>query len=398
METIRLAATITMVSTWDVELRPTPGHFHVYYQNSWKSPEWTRCGVIARPLDMREAAAAIGDLDDDGLSGDWLSAIKATGIEGWRADILRMAAITSESPCGAQLEFLLWLEEADIEWVWTRNGSLVSEAGLGTVSDLLLLHGDDCPLSGPIDLNLLLAEVGLDRTADAKAICAVADAHRALERAAIERAAAPFEAEINRILSAFGSAAGGNRATSDVESLKEALKEYVAERGHLPDGELPVPNLGSLNILLLRYGSAEKFVRERAAVGAIGRDVLSTCTAFPSPRDSAVVERLLMEWAHCDEKPTARHLFHLGWQTPLGFLPWVLDGVDQGAVACFADAHPDEWRLVRLWLEEQIEELGLGLSTRRGSGSQAAGMLSRAKESFVDWAQRLLEENSGPNA
>lgn len=178
MTTIKLAATVTMVSTWDVELRPKPGHYHVYYQNSWNSPKWTHWGAIAMPLDIREAAAAIGSSDDDGLSGDRLSSIKVTGLEGWRADMLRMATITSDSPCSAQLEFLLRLEEADIEWIWARNGSLVTETGMATVTDLLVRHGDDYPSTDPIDLGQLPGQEGLDRGADAGAIRAAAVAGR----------------------------------------------------------------------------------------------------------------------------------------------------------------------------------------------------------------------------
>jgi hypothetical protein len=170
MTRIKLAATVTMVSTWDVELRPKAGYYHVYYQNSWTSPEWTQWGVIAMPLDIREAAAAIGSLDDDGLSGDWLSSVKVTGLDGWRADILRMAAITSDSPCAAELEFLLRLRDDDIEWIYARVASLINEAGLQLVGDLCLLFGDERPTDGPIDLDSLLTWHGLDRSVDAEAI------------------------------------------------------------------------------------------------------------------------------------------------------------------------------------------------------------------------------------
>lgn len=395
MEPIRLAATFTLVSTWDVELSPTPTHYEMYYQNSWSAQEWTYWGDLSLPLDVREAAAALGDLYDDGLSGDWLSKISVTGQDGWRADVLRMAAITSDSPCSEHLDFLLQLSDEDIAWIWSRNGSLVTHAGLELVKALIHLAGVEVDSGELIELDRVLADADLDRNTDANAILAADDVRRKEERAAVERAAAPFQVEINRITSEFARLQGDRCSAISVSALKEALENYIAENGHLPDDTVRTSDGRNVNVRLLRYANVEDFIMQRAPSGPVPYDILSACTDFPPPTDSLLVVRLLREWCRCDKKAPARKQFGLGWHTPLGYLHWVLRGLTRDETVHLAHTFRDEWQSIQQWLEVQIDEINSALSAKRKPSNQAEAIVNGAKAKLVDWARQLIDDTRG---
>jgi hypothetical protein len=137
----------SMGGIWAVSFRLERKGFSAWLTVGCGFPESVRKYQVGEPLTWRSAAMVLADQDEDGLKGDWISRIVVTGVDGWRAEILKMAAITSESPYYDRLLLLLELDESEIEAVVQEFGTLLSDEA---EQYILQTWGDDPPEPEPI--------------------------------------------------------------------------------------------------------------------------------------------------------------------------------------------------------------------------------------------------------
>lgn len=116
----------TLAGTWNVAFRSAPSGFSVWLTVGSGLPNPVRTHLINEPLTWRIAAQVLADMFEDGLEGDRINDIVITGATGWRAEILKMSAITMVNPYYDQLQSLMELEEVDIEAVFGQFGTLLS--------------------------------------------------------------------------------------------------------------------------------------------------------------------------------------------------------------------------------------------------------------------------------
>ena len=116
----------TMIGTWNVSLRKEPKGFSAWLTVGSGIPEPVKTHMINEPLTWRVAADVLADMFEDGLQGDRVSGITVKGVEGWQAEILKMAAITAENPHYEIFQILLEFNDSEIEAIFERFGSLLA--------------------------------------------------------------------------------------------------------------------------------------------------------------------------------------------------------------------------------------------------------------------------------
>ena len=117
----------TMAGTWNVSFRNGPKGFSAWLTVGGGILDSVKTHTMHKSLTWRLAAEVLADMYEDGLQGDWVDQIVVTGLDGWRAEMLKMAAITGESPYYDRLLLLLELDDSDIETVATTYGTLLSD-------------------------------------------------------------------------------------------------------------------------------------------------------------------------------------------------------------------------------------------------------------------------------
>lgn len=120
----------TMAGTWNVVFCADSKGFTTWLTVGPGIPKPVKTHTVHEPLTWRVAAEVLADMYEDGLTGDWGDQIVVRGVDGWRAEILKMAAITDENPYFDRLQILLDLDDSDIEAVVQLYETLFSdEAG-----------------------------------------------------------------------------------------------------------------------------------------------------------------------------------------------------------------------------------------------------------------------------
>ena len=116
----------TMTGMWNVSFRTEPKGFSAWLTVGSGIPEPVKTHMINEPLTWRVAAEVLADMFEDGLQGDRVSGIIVRGVEGWQAEILKMAAITAENPFYESFQILLEFNDPEIREIFERFGSLLT--------------------------------------------------------------------------------------------------------------------------------------------------------------------------------------------------------------------------------------------------------------------------------
>lgn len=117
----------TMAGTWNVAFYADSKGFTTWLTVGPGLPKPVKTHSVHEPLTWRVAAEVLADMDEDGLQGDWGNQVVVRGVDGWRAEILKMAASTSENPYYDRLVLLLERGDSEIEVVAQKYGTLLSE-------------------------------------------------------------------------------------------------------------------------------------------------------------------------------------------------------------------------------------------------------------------------------
>jgi len=116
-----------MAGTWNVAFCSDTKGFTTWLTVGPGIPKPVKTHTVHESLTWRVAAEVLADMYEDGLTGDWGDQIVVRGVDGWRAEILKMAAITDENPYFDRLQILLDLDDSDIEAVVQLYGTLFSD-------------------------------------------------------------------------------------------------------------------------------------------------------------------------------------------------------------------------------------------------------------------------------
>jgi hypothetical protein len=117
----------TMAATWNVAFRTNRRGFTVWLTVGSGIPASVKTHTVHESLGWRVAAEVLADMYEDGLQGDWGDQIVVRGVDGWRAEILKMAAVTSENPNYDSLRILMSIREYEIAATYDRFGSLLND-------------------------------------------------------------------------------------------------------------------------------------------------------------------------------------------------------------------------------------------------------------------------------
>lgn len=381
---ISLSATSMMSWTWDVEFRPQKKKYKAYGQFSWESSRWSSLGTLAIPFDVREACELLQTLGECGLSAGNLGKISVRGVEDWQADLLQMAAITEDNPCYGELEFLLTLSDADIQWVRSRVGALYAQPALSVVGNLAKFLKDCGDSAGTSNLDAILERLKIDRHASETEFRNSIDQYKATRLEARKERLKPFGPVIEQVVKTYGIRKPSNSFPKEANQLTRALKNFVLKHDRLPN-TISVTNIGEVDVLTLRYETVEAFIAEQAPRNPIPSVKLKLCTRFDPPTDKSVLDRILYAWVKASRKPEAA-LFKSGWTTELGFLPWALGTEGKIALEHFGETHPKESEAIRQWLSKTAEEIDSEVADTRAQNFAHSAILSLMR-GFVKWVR-----------
>lgn len=325
MRKIQLLASSSIAWTWDVEFQILEKSYKAYVHPSWNSSVRGCFGNLKEVFNVRTACDLLQSLDEDGLSGNQLKSIKVTGIDGWEADLLKMASIVENSPCAEQLEFLLQLSDEDLDWIWLRTGTFTSDEALNIVADLSGVFYWSA--SNIVTIDQILDELQIDRNAS-------------------------------------------------LENLIRRLASFkLAEEARLK----------SVSKAPVSFDSLEGFLESKDKLSI---DDLTFCTNLPSPNNLETLSLILDHWLSASVKPSAMKLFNLGWRSELGFLPWAFGKLDEAAIQSYASQHKNECTVIKEWIREKIQMIESDLKVPKNH-NQASYMGERALKSFIKWGHDL---------
>lgn len=128
---------------WEYEVRfeaTATGH-----RVSVKDPNNGRLRTLRRSrkaLTWRAALADLVALEETWLRGDLRAALEVSGVSGWQADVLRLAACRIEDSPPLEAELLVQLSDEAIERFAERWGSFIVEPALAVVRSLVEMHAE----------------------------------------------------------------------------------------------------------------------------------------------------------------------------------------------------------------------------------------------------------------
>ncbi len=138
---------------WEYEVRieaTATGHRVVV-----RNPYSGRMRTVRRSRKALTWRAALNDLlkvKETWLHGDLRTSLDVTGVHGWQADMLRLAACRVEDSPPLEAELLVQLSDEVIERVAERWGKLTAEPALAVLNELVEVHAESGALSVIEDL------------------------------------------------------------------------------------------------------------------------------------------------------------------------------------------------------------------------------------------------------
>lgn len=95
-----------------------------------------------KALTWRTALVDLLEVEETWLLGDFLSDVGVSGVSGWQADMLRLAACRLDGSPSQEVQLLIKLSDLAIERFAERWGSLVTEPALNVARDLVQIHAE----------------------------------------------------------------------------------------------------------------------------------------------------------------------------------------------------------------------------------------------------------------
>lgn len=297
--------------TAKIEFRPLKYGYSVWWGGSSdgdpaSKPE--RIDKVVQPLTLREAARWLRSTPDYRLGGNFFAEVSVHGISGCNAHILAMCwCYDDQNPVEDILEFLLRLDDDEIEYLWGWHQHPLSEEAMSNLRELMNVLENLCSIGQSLKALFNIPTV-LDLPTPDRLLLnlrqRLEDLEDGIREAVFDHNASMVATTLRYLWRSLPTSSETTKIGELVSKCKVVvsfLKSETSETDNVPQGLHHISSLGDVTLEEMSPKDLMKEVPIDSTRVQQTLECLSICNI--SVRDSQVKSDLMAVWAQLAEKP-----------------------------------------------------------------------------------------------